>query len=668
VTCENRPKTRILLVEDEIIVAMGIEGWLVDSGYTVIATVLSGEEAIEAAIELEPDMVLMDISLRGQIDGITAAREIKAHFVDMPIVYMTAHTDEETLQRAKITAPLGYVHKPVEPRELRSCIEVALYKHALDCRLKESEALYRAIALLNSDYAYSNRVEPDNTVSGEWATEAYSRITGFSIEETAAHGGWISLVHPDDITQYHRHLQHLLLGERHSIEYRIINRTGQVRWLRVNSVPVWDERQQRVVRIYGAAEDVSERRQAEEALYQRHRELELLYRAGQAFNSTHDLDQMLATILEEVRSLLSITACSAWLLDAENGELVCRQVTDPQAQFVRGWRLAQGQGLAGWVAQNGQGLIVPDTRQDQRHYKAVDEQTGLPLRSIMTVPLRISPDQKHVGVQVIGVIQVVDTVVNRFTSNDLRLLESLAATVAIAVENARLYEQVHQDAETKAVLLREINHRTKNNLAAIIGLLSVERRYVGSENRAAYEAIRQKLVSRIQGLAAVHSLLSNSGWTALQLEELVHKIFQLAFQSLPAGRSAQFKVSPSRIRVTPDQAHNLALILNELATNALKYAWQPDNTPLQVTVSIARIENTIELEFRDNGPGYPSGILALDPAQHNVGFELIQNIVRRNLRGTLFLRNDRGAVTTIRFKAEIEAQEKTPGPAGLRQE
>ena len=662
-TCNNRAEKRILLVEDEVIVAMGIESWLVDSGYTVVAMVLSGEEAIQAAVELKPDLVLMDISLGGKIDGIAAAREIRARFIDIPIVYMTAHSDEETLQRAKITAPLGYVHKPVEPRELRSCIEVALYKHALDCKLKESEALYRAIALLNSDYAYSNRVEPDNTISGEWATEAYSRITGFSLDETITRGGWISLVHPADVAVYRRHVQRLLSGERSSAEYRIVNRAGQVRWLRVTSVPVWDEQQQRVVRIYGAAEDISERRQAEEALHQRHRELELLYRASQAFNSTHNLDQMLATILEEVRSLLSITACSAWLLDTDTDELVCRQVTDPQAQFVRGWRLAPGQGLAGWVAQNGQGLIVPDAHQDKRHYKAVDEQTGLPLRSIMTVPLRISSDQKHMGTKVIGVIQVVDTVVNRFTSDDLRLLESLAATVAIAVENARLYEQVQQDAETKAVLLREINHRTKNNLAAIIGLLSVERRHVGSENRAVYEAIRQKLVSRIQGLAAVHSLLSNSGWTPLQLEELARKIFQLAFQSLPAGQSAHFKISPSRLRVTPDQAHNLALILNELATNALKYAWQPDNAPLQVKVSIVPIENTIELEVRDNGPGYPSSMLALDPAQYNVGFELIQNIVRRNLRGALFLRNERGAVTTIRFKAEVGAHDITPGPA-----
>jgi PAS domain S-box-containing protein len=183
-----------------------------------------------------------------------------------------------------------------------------------------------------------------------------------------------------------------------------------------------------------ARNPADENESVEQVLRQRNRELELLGRASQAFISTLDLDQVLATVLDEVRHVLDVTACSAWLIDPGTGDLVCRQVTDPQGDIIRGWRLAPGQGLAGWVVQHSQSLNVPDARVDERHYEGVDRKTGLPLRSILTVPLRVKD-------QVRGVIQVVDANVGRFDATDVLLLESLASTAAIAVENARLYEE-----------------------------------------------------------------------------------------------------------------------------------------------------------------------------------------------------------------------------------
>jgi PAS domain S-box-containing protein len=173
---------------------------------------------------------------------------------------------------------------------------------------------------------------------------------------------------------------------------------------------------------------------AQQVLRRRNRELELLSRASQAFISTLDLDQVLAIVLDEVRHVLDVTACSAWLVDLDSGDLVCRQVTDPQGDIIRGWRLAPGQGLAGWVIQHGQSLNVPDVRVDERHYEEVDRKTGLLLHSILTVPLRVKDEVR-------GVIQVVDANVGRFDATDVMLLESLASTAAIAVENARLYEE-----------------------------------------------------------------------------------------------------------------------------------------------------------------------------------------------------------------------------------
>ena len=129
---------KILVVEDESIVAMDIKHRLENMGYIVPAITSSGEEAVEKASETNPDLILMDIVLKGEIDGIEAAQQIKEN-LDIPIVYLTAYSDERTLKRAKITGPFGYIIKPFEDRELHSAIEVALYKHEMESKLKANE-------------------------------------------------------------------------------------------------------------------------------------------------------------------------------------------------------------------------------------------------------------------------------------------------------------------------------------------------------------------------------------------------------------------------------------------------------------------------------------------------------------------------------------------------
>ena len=118
-------KALILVVEDEAIVAMDLRDRLTQLGYQVAGAVATGEEAIAKANELRPDLVLMDIHLRSTMDGITAADEIRRRSA-IPVVYLTAHSDEATLQRAKVTEPFGYILKPFEDREIETTIEIAV--------------------------------------------------------------------------------------------------------------------------------------------------------------------------------------------------------------------------------------------------------------------------------------------------------------------------------------------------------------------------------------------------------------------------------------------------------------------------------------------------------------------------------------------------------------
>lgn len=129
-------KTRILVVEDEAIVGMGIKQKLEDLGHEVLDIVFTGEDAVKRALETKPDIILMDIVLKGNMDGIEAASKIRDH-LDVPIIYLTAYSDEDVLNRARITEPYGYILKPFKKSEVNANIEMALYKHAAEKKKSE---------------------------------------------------------------------------------------------------------------------------------------------------------------------------------------------------------------------------------------------------------------------------------------------------------------------------------------------------------------------------------------------------------------------------------------------------------------------------------------------------------------------------------------------------
>jgi PAS domain S-box-containing protein len=134
---------KILIVEDQIIVARDEQHILEALGYDVVGSAATGEDAIMLAGTLRPDLVLMDIMLKGKMDGIEAASHIRERF-DIPVIFCTAYADPATLQRAKLTGPFGYILKPFEEHDLQTNIEMALYKHQMDKRLKESEQWFSA--------------------------------------------------------------------------------------------------------------------------------------------------------------------------------------------------------------------------------------------------------------------------------------------------------------------------------------------------------------------------------------------------------------------------------------------------------------------------------------------------------------------------------------------
>ncbi|GAA6621999.1 response regulator [Scytonema sp. NUACC26] len=171
-------RTTILVVEDEGIVAKDLQKRLLKLSYHVPAIAASGEEAIQIAETISPDLILMDIRLKGNIDGIEAAKEIQSHF-DVPIIYLTAYADDNTLERARLTEPFGYVLKPFKEKELHATIEIALSKHKKERQLKENQkGLVTAVTRISDGVIVCDRQQLVTFIN-----PIVEKITGYRQEE-----------------------------------------------------------------------------------------------------------------------------------------------------------------------------------------------------------------------------------------------------------------------------------------------------------------------------------------------------------------------------------------------------------------------------------------------------------------------------------------------------
>lgn len=169
---------KILIVEDEIIIAMEIAERLESMGYEVLRIVANGKMAVEVVKTQKPDLILMDIMIQGDMDGVETANQIRT-FSDTPVIYLTANADEATLQRAKVSDAFGYLIKPFEERELNTTIEMALYKHKMESKLKENEERFRSLVQNSSIGIF--RMDKEAKIL--LANPALAKILGYNLAD-----------------------------------------------------------------------------------------------------------------------------------------------------------------------------------------------------------------------------------------------------------------------------------------------------------------------------------------------------------------------------------------------------------------------------------------------------------------------------------------------------
>jgi PAS domain S-box-containing protein len=304
---------RIIVVEDEQIIARDICRTLGQLGYSVLASAMTGEEAITQVATLRPDLVLMDIRLQGAMDGIMVADYVRRHF-DIPVVYLTAYSDEATLRRVRVSEPFGYLVKPFEERELLATIETALYRYAVEQKLKRMERWLAATLTSIGDAVIAT--DPEGRIT--FMNRIAEQLTGWTQAEAVGQEVTEYCVICDAVT--HMQLEHPVARALHEgivIDLTphtvLIQRDGTAVPIDQSVAPIRDA-QGAITGVVLVLRDVTERWQAQAAM-----EAERALLAQRVVEQTGELrvanaarvraaqlqDEFLANMSHELRTPLS---------------------------------------------------------------------------------------------------------------------------------------------------------------------------------------------------------------------------------------------------------------------------------------------------------------------------------------------------------------------------
>ena len=265
-------KASILIVEDNAILALDLQEILSRQGYTVAGLLASGEEALDFLSGKQVDLVLMDIELAGEMNGINTAERLHGTS-DIPVVFMTGFSQDPLLEEAKIAAPYGYLIKPVPERELAATLEMALHRHRLDRELRESRSAFAKSEerLRMAQCAAHCGSWEWNLLTNEniWSDELWKLYDLEPKSCESSYKTWLQVIHPDDRIRVEEIVRKAASGKSElNVEWRIIQSDGSIRWLMSRGKPFFDEKGQ-ATHYLGIVIDITERKKAEEVIQDR---------------------------------------------------------------------------------------------------------------------------------------------------------------------------------------------------------------------------------------------------------------------------------------------------------------------------------------------------------------------------------------------------------------
>ncbi len=440
---------KVLVVEDDGIIGRHIQKSLERLGYEVVGVLLSGEEAVEKVVALNPDLVLMDISLSGKMDGVQAAEMIHRQ-VNLPIIFLTAFADPQTLQRAKVTDPFGYLLKPFDEKILRITIEIAIYKHQMERRLVESEEMLRT--LIDNQNEGVSIIDPDGTFI--FCNPAMDSILGLLPGESQGK----NMRDFADEVQYARiqaEIGKRRQGIRSVYEVEIIRPSGERRTLAINASP-WIDKNEVFTGSFVIGNDITEQKQIA-ANERRSRALaEALRDTAAALNSTLNIDEVLGLVLRNVGRVVPNESSNILILEGEKGRIfsqVNRDLSDEKPAWSDGEIDLRDYEIFHRLIDLGQPVVI--SKIDLTKSFGPKEPMGK-IRSYVGAPLGVKD-------RIFGCINLGSSVPDFYNEQHAIQLEAFAFQAALALDNARLF----METQKRAHFLSKLNEITRQAIDAV---------------------------------------------------------------------------------------------------------------------------------------------------------------------------------------------------------
>jgi len=362
-------------------------------------------------------------------------------------------------------------------------------------------------------------------------------------------------------------------------------------------------------------------RRSERALRRRHRELAALIEVNRMVTSSLNLDEVLETTIRGIREILHVEAGSLVLVDEETDELIFRTTFSPGQGLGPGQVIQPGAGILGHVVESAEPKLVNNVERDPHFSSDVDEKADLTARAILCVPLRIHD-------QVIGAIEVINKLEGPFTEQDLELLQAIAASVAVAVENANLYSELADftkalersqaqlvQAEKMAAIGRlaaSIAHEINNPLQAIHNSLHLSlHEGLGDDKRLRYLSMAQGEVQRL--IEIVQRMLdfyrpSRGGAVSTDVNSVVENVLALAQKRLQHGNiDVSFQLDPG-LPPVPMVSDQITQVFLNIVINAIEA--MPSGGDLRLETTLSEGKEWVLVRFHDTGPGMSSEQIA----------------------------------------------------------
>lgn len=387
--------------------------------------------------------------------------------------------------------------------------------------------------------------------------------------------------------------------------------------------------------------------QTDEQLRRKVYELATMHRVSSIIASTLNLDEVLQIITTQAVHLSGAERSCIFELDPDTQRLHIIAHYGLDSVVANRVQLAMGQCCAGRAVQTGRPKVGFDCFHADKHCVIHSAPfISSEIHSVLCVPLQVKK-------KILGCICIYSSHRHPISQEQMQLVITFANEAAIAIDNARLYEETRRGLELKSVLLRELHHRVKNNLATVAGILSLQMRRTKSLE------VRRTLaesVNRVQGLAATHDLLAHEDVSEARVDDIARKIVGVANSNLkPPDKHIIFDVKPCPIVIPSRAVSILALILNEMVSNAIKHGMAQQSTG-EITIRGWEDDGWVVVQVVDNGNG-PPFTLPLEEGGENsegLGLSLIKNLAI-DLGGRFSLHRE--VIAPIEMeKAEVTAE------------